>query len=142
MKEGDTEIIIELIKHEHTNMFIGAYFDTGWSWRHVRVWPATLDRLEKEGYLQTKLRSESYHGYVVTDLAKQVVGNKHAEMPDFHAKLENFYQGFVCGVRVHYDHCHKCEHFTVRSGWGEYCKASEDFARELSGLLKSEGVLK
>lgn len=61
---------------------------------------------------------------------------------ELHNKLENFYQGFVCGIRVHYDHCHECEHFTVRSGWGEYCIASEDFARELTGSLKAWGVLK
>jgi hypothetical protein len=64
-----------------------------------------------------------------------------AEMPILNQKLETFYQGFVCGVKVNYDTCHPCEHFTVRSEWGEYCKASEDFARELTGLLKSERVL-
>jgi hypothetical protein len=56
--------------------------------------------------------------------------------------LERFYQGFVCGVKVNYDTCHECKHFTVRSGWGEYCIASEDFARELTGSLKAWGVLK
>ncbi len=59
-------------------------------------------------------------------------------MPELHTKLEQFYQGFICGVRVNYDTCHECKHFTVRSGWGEYCKASEDFARELSALLKTD----
>ncbi len=47
-----------------------------------------------------------------------------------------------CIAKVNYDTCHECEHFTVRSGWGEYCKASEDFARELSASLKAWGVLK
>lgn len=56
--------------------------------------------------------------------------------------LENFYQGFVCGVKVNYDTCHECEHFTVRSDWGEYCIASEDFARTLATSLKSWGALK
>ncbi len=59
-------------------------------------------------------------------------------LPELHTKLEQFYQGFICGVRVNWDTCNPCKHFTVRSGWGEYCKASEDFARELTALLKTD----
>ena len=62
-------------------------------------------------------------------------------IPGLNNKLEQFYQGFQCGVRVNWDTCHPCKHYTVRSGWGEYCKASEDFASELIKLLKSERVL-
>jgi hypothetical protein len=79
-----------------------------------------------------KLLSECFKG---NGMNKQIPN-------ELHNKLENFYQGFVCGVRVNYDTCHECKHFTVRSGWGEYCKASEDFARELTASLKSWGVLK
>lgn len=61
-------------------------------------------------------------------------------MDNIDIRLQNFYQGFVCGVRVHYDHCHECQSFVVRSGWGEYCKASEDFARLLKAELKCAGV--
>ncbi len=63
------------------------------------------------------------------------------EMPEFHTKLEQFYQGFICGVRVNWDTCNQCKHFTVRSGWADYCKASEDFARELTALLKTDSDL-
>lgn len=72
MKEGDTEILIECVKYERSEDF-KLHVDTGWSWRHVRVWPATLDRLEKEGFLTTKTHNESYHGYGVTALGRQVV---------------------------------------------------------------------
>ncbi len=47
---------------------------------------------------------------------------------EFEEYLADCYTGFVCGVRPYYDHCHECEHFYVGSGWGEYCKASEEFA--------------
>ncbi len=72
MKEGDTEILIECVKYERSEDF-KVHIDTGWSWRHVRVWPATLDRLEKEGFLATKIYNESYHGYMVTAMGNQVV---------------------------------------------------------------------
>lgn len=72
MKDGDTEILIECVKYERSEDF-KLHVDTGWSWRHVRVWPATLDRLEKEGFLATKTRNNSYHGYGVTTKGKQVV---------------------------------------------------------------------
>jgi len=58
------------------------------------------------------------------------------ELPVYHQKLEDFYQGFQCGVRVNWDTCHTCDGFTVRSGWGEYCRKSEDFARLLTPIVQ------
>ena len=54
--------------------------------------------------------------------------------------LADCYTGFVCGVKPSWDYCNPCEHFTVRSGWGEYCKASEQFAELVTdGLIKKLG---
>jgi len=57
-------------------------------------------------------------------------------------KLQDFYTGFVCGVKPNWDTCHPCKHFTVRSGWGEYCKASEDFAQLIIPVIESLGYHK
>jgi Holliday junction DNA helicase RuvB len=42
----------------------------GWSWRHVRIWPATLSRLFKDGYLDNVFRSNSFTGYKLSEKAK------------------------------------------------------------------------
>jgi Holliday junction DNA helicase RuvB len=51
----------------------------GWSWRHVRIWPATLSRLFKDGYLENIFRSNSYTGYRLSDLGKQLVDSTESE---------------------------------------------------------------
>jgi holliday junction DNA helicase RuvB len=40
-----------------------AFEAVGWSWRHVRIWPATLERFWRLGYLDLKLNTSSYIGY-------------------------------------------------------------------------------
>jgi hypothetical protein len=79
---------------------------------------------------------------VLIGIKKGYERSKKLDADVFRNNLERFYQGFNCGVKVNYDTCHECEHFVVRSGWGEYCIASEDFARVLTASLKSWGILK
>jgi Holliday junction DNA helicase RuvB len=45
----------------------------GWSWRHVRIWPATLSRLFKDGYLDNVFRSNSFTGYKLSEKAKALL---------------------------------------------------------------------
>ncbi|MGI2336835.1 MAG: ATP-binding protein [Dehalogenimonas sp.] len=45
----------------------------GWGWRHVRIWPATLSRLFKDGYLDNVFRSNSHTGYRLSDLGKSLL---------------------------------------------------------------------
>ncbi|WP_375340882.1 ATP-binding protein [Candidatus Dehalogenimonas loeffleri] len=45
----------------------------GWGWRHVRIWPATLSRLFKDGYLDNVFRSNSHTGYRLSELGKSVL---------------------------------------------------------------------
>ena len=45
----------------------------GWCWRHVRIWPATLSRLFKDGYLENVFRSNSYTGYKLSEKGKALV---------------------------------------------------------------------
>ena len=69
MKEGDLECLNEMARFESSHDMEKEY-RIGWSWRHVRVWPATLNRLFKEGYLENVFRSNSYTGYRLTDLGR------------------------------------------------------------------------
>ena len=77
MKEGDLELLIEIAKFEESNNM--DEMRMGWSWRHVRIWPATLSRLFKDGYLENVFRSNSYTGYRLSDLGKQLVAGAKAE---------------------------------------------------------------
>jgi len=54
-------------------------YKIGWSWRHVRIWPATLSRLFKDGYLENVFRSNSYTGYCLTELGKKLVAGVESE---------------------------------------------------------------
>jgi Holliday junction DNA helicase RuvB len=51
----------------------------GWSWRHVRIWPATLSRLFKDGYLDNVFRSNSFTGYKLSEKAKALLLAKQQE---------------------------------------------------------------
>jgi Holliday junction DNA helicase RuvB len=72
MKTGDIELLIEIARFEDSHD-IGKEYKIGWSWRHVRIWPATLSRLFKDGYLENVFRSNSYTGYRLSDLGKKLV---------------------------------------------------------------------
>jgi len=69
MKEGDIELLGEIARFEAAHD-VKKEFRVGWSWRHVRVWPATLSRLFKEGYLDNVFRSNSYTGYRLSELGR------------------------------------------------------------------------
>ena len=45
----------------------------GWCWRHVRIWPATLNRLFQQGYLENVFRSNSYTGYKLSEKGKELL---------------------------------------------------------------------
>lgn len=74
MKEGDLELLIEISRFEDSHD-TEKEFKIGWSWRHVRIWPATLSRLFKDGYLENVFRSNSYTGYRLSDLGRAAVSS-------------------------------------------------------------------
>ncbi len=78
MKDGDTELLIKIAQFEDTHD-MEKEFKIGWSWRHVRIWPATLSRLFKDGYLDNVFRSNSYTGYRLSELGKAIVSGKQQE---------------------------------------------------------------
>ncbi len=78
MKEGDMELLAELAKFE-SSVDMEKEFKIGWSWRHVRIWPATLSRLFKDGYLENVFRSNSYTGYRLSELGRALVSSKQQE---------------------------------------------------------------
>jgi hypothetical protein len=61
-KDGDLEMLIEIARFEDKEE-MKAFETVGWSWRHVRIWPATLERFWRLGYLDRKLNTSSYIGY-------------------------------------------------------------------------------
>jgi len=77
MKNNDIELLAEIDRFESTRD-MEKEFKIGWSWRHVRIWPATLSRLFKDGYLENVFRSNSYTGYRLSDLGKQLVAGAKA----------------------------------------------------------------
>ena len=78
MKEGDLELLIEIARFENS-VDIEKDYKIGWSWRHVRIWPATLSRLFKDGYLENVFRSNSYTGYRLSEIGRALVSSKQQE---------------------------------------------------------------
>ena len=78
MKEGDIELLTELVKFENS-VDIEKEYRIGWSWRHVRIWPSTLSRLFKDGYLENVFRSNSYTGYRLSEAAKELMARAEPE---------------------------------------------------------------
>jgi len=78
MKEGDVELLGELAKFE-SSVDMEKEYRIGWSWRHVRIWPSTLSRLFKEGYLENVFRSNSYTGYRLSELGKKLMAGTETE---------------------------------------------------------------
>jgi Holliday junction DNA helicase RuvB len=78
MKEGDSELLAEIAKFEDS-VDMEKEFKIGWSWRHVRIWPATLSRLFKDGYLENVFRSNSYTGYRLSELGQKLVAGAESE---------------------------------------------------------------
>ena len=77
MKDGDLELLHEIAKFEDSQNM--EELRMGWSWRHVRIWPATLSRLFKDGYLENIFRSNSYTGYRLSDLGKKLAAGVETE---------------------------------------------------------------
>lgn len=80
MKEGDLELLHEIAKFEDSQNM--EELRMGRSWRHVRIWPATLSRLFKDGYLENIFRSNSYTGYRLSDLGKKLADGAETEESD------------------------------------------------------------
>ena len=59
MKDGDMELLVEISRFE-ASVDMEKEYRIGWSWRHVRIWPATLSRLFKDSYLDNVFRSNSF----------------------------------------------------------------------------------
>ena len=78
MKNGDIELLVEIVRFEDSHDMEKEY-KVGWSWRHVRIWPATLSRLFKDGYLDNVFRSNSYTGYRLSELGKKIVAGTEPE---------------------------------------------------------------
>ncbi|POZ59427.1 Holliday junction DNA helicase RuvB [Dehalococcoides mccartyi] len=78
MKEGDMELLTEIAKFE-ASVDMEKEYRIGWSWRHVRIWPATLSRLFKDGYLDNVFRSNSFTGYKLTEKAKAILLSNQRE---------------------------------------------------------------
>ena len=78
MKEGDVELLSEIAAFEDSHD-MEKEFKIGWGWRHVRIWPATLNRLFKDGYLENVFKSNSFTGYRLTDLGRAVAMRKETK---------------------------------------------------------------
>jgi len=100
MKEGDSELLVELAKFEDS-VDMEKDYHIGWSWRHVRIWPATLSRLFKDGYLENVFRSNSYTGYHLSELGRAIVSSDQQEdgaEPDIPQQLdiaENIFRDII-----------------------------------------------
>jgi holliday junction DNA helicase RuvB len=100
MKDGDIELLGEIAKFE-ASVDMEKEYRIGWSWRHVRIWPATLSRLFKDGYLENVFRSNSFTGYRLTELGKKLAeGTKeevlNATTPDEKLGLsENLFEDII-----------------------------------------------
>jgi Holliday junction DNA helicase RuvB len=79
MKDGDIELLGEIAKFESA-VDMEKEYRIGWSWRHVRIWPATLSRLFKDGYLENVFRSNSFTGYRLTELGKKLTEGAKEEV--------------------------------------------------------------
>lgn len=72
------ELLLEVAKFE-SSVDMEKEYRIGWSWRHVRIWPATLSRLFKDGYLDNVFRSNSFTGYKLSEKAKALLSSNRQE---------------------------------------------------------------
>lgn len=87
MKEGDVDLLIEIAEFEDSHD-MEKDLSIGWSWRHVRIWPATLNRLFKEGYIENVFRSNSYTGYRLNDLGRAMAAGDGTDETPQEAKID------------------------------------------------------
>ena len=77
MKPKDIEVLKQIVEYEDTAS--ARDLQLGWSWRDVRIWPATLNRMVVNGLPDTAFKSNSYTGYRLTDKARATLtGGKPA----------------------------------------------------------------
>ena len=67
MKQGDRELLKLIADFEKTFDLSKLGAENGWCWRDVRVNPTILNRLFLEGYLDCKLKTNSYTGYLLSE---------------------------------------------------------------------------
>ena len=72
MKDNDLEMLNEIARWEQSHDMEKEY-RIGWGWRHVRIWPATLNRLFQQGYLENVFRSNSFTGYKLSEKARALM---------------------------------------------------------------------
>ncbi|MFA5317492.1 MAG: AAA family ATPase [Dehalococcoidales bacterium] len=77
-KESDLELLVAIAEFENSHDMEKEY-KVGWSWRHVRIWPATLSRLFKDGYLEMVFRSNSYTGYRLSETGRALATSTQQE---------------------------------------------------------------
>ena len=73
MKPKDIELLKQIAEYEENASEQDLHL--GWSWRDVRMYPATLNRLVVEGMLDTPFKSNSYTGYLLTEKARALLTN-------------------------------------------------------------------
>ncbi len=79
VKENDLEILNQIADFEKT-VDMEKEYRIGWSWRHVRIWPATLNRLFQQGYLENVFRSNSFTGYKLSEKGKAMISSTQTEV--------------------------------------------------------------
>src|SRR3972149_1274583 len=80
MKDGDIELLGVIAKFEES-VDMEKDYRIGWAWRNVRIWPATLSRLFKDGFLENVFRSNSYTGYRLSEEGKALALDAANEEP-------------------------------------------------------------
>ncbi len=88
MKAGDIEFLNEIAKFENAHD-MEKEFKIGWSWRLVRIWPAILNRLFKDGYLDSVFKSNSYTGYRLTELGRHLKGGAGSSQRDTNCNVRS-----------------------------------------------------
>ncbi|KTB47854.1 ATPase family associated with various cellular activities (AAA) [Dehalogenimonas alkenigignens] len=78
MKDDNTlELLSEIARFEDS-VDMDKDYRIGWGWRQVRIWPATLSRLFKDGYLENVFRSNSHTGYRLSEMGRSLLSAENA----------------------------------------------------------------
>ena len=72
MKDNTIEQLNDIARFENS-VDLEKEYRIGWCWRHVRLWPGTLNKLFQRGYLENVFRSNSYTGYKLSEKGKSMV---------------------------------------------------------------------
>lgn len=89
MKAGDIDLLKRIAEFEDSAdaTHIERY---GWTWREVKIWAATLNRLVVEGYLDVVFRTNSRTGYRLTGEGR-ALAEDHQFETEPHAKAETLF---------------------------------------------------